>query len=155
MANNETVRFSITMPADLLGELDRYSERRGITSNRSEAVRDIVRSALVHETAKDPSAQVFGTLTMVFDHHANDLRDKLDDIQHAHCDEIVSSIHVHVDAHNCLEVIIMKGKSAIIHSIADALLGTKGVLNGELVVTAVGSHEAEHSHAHTHSHGYE
>lgn len=155
MGNNETARFSITMPADLLDKLDRYSERRGITSNRSEAVRDIVRSALIHETAEDPSAQVFGTLTMVFDHHANDLRDKLDDIQHAHCDEIVSSMHVHVDAHNCLEVIIMKGKSSTVHSIADALLGTKGVLNGELVVTAVGSHEAGHAHAHAHAHHHE
>ena len=152
---SDLVRFSVAMPADLLGELDAYTQRRGTLKNRSEAVRDLVRSALVEETIEDPNATVFGTLTMVFDHHTNDLRDKLDDIQHAHCDEIVSSLHVHADAHNCLEVIVMKGRSCVIHEIADALLGTKGVLNGDLVVTTVGSeheHPHDHHHPHTHTH---
>lgn len=152
---SELLRFSVAMPADLLAELDAYSQRRGTLKNRSEAIRDLVRNALVEETIEEPDAQVFATLTMVFDHHANDLRDKLDDIQHAHCSEIVSSVHVHVDAHNCLEVIIMKGRSSDIRDIADALLGTKGVLNGDLVTTVVGtehSHPHAHHHPHTHTH---
>lgn len=156
--SSELVRFSVTMPPDLLADLDAYAKRRGTLINRSEAVRDIVRNALVKETIEEPDTQVFATLTMVFDHHANDLRDKLDNIQHAHCNEIVSSMHVHVDEHNCLEVIIMKGRSRVIRKIADALLGTKGVLNGDLVTTVVGEehehpHEHHHPHAHTHADG--
>ena len=156
--SSELVRFSVAMPHDLLADLDAYTQRRGTIINRSEAVRDIVRNALVKETIEEPETQVFATLTMVFDHHANDLRDKLDNIQHAHCNEIVSSMHVHVDEHNCLEVIIMKGRSYVIREIADALLGTKGVLNGDLVTTVVGAehehpHEHHHPHAHTHADG--
>ena len=153
--SSELVRFSVAMPSDLLEELDAYTQRRGAAANRSEAVRDLVRSALVADTVEEPDAQVFATLTMVFDHHATDLRDKLDSIQHAHCDQIVSSMHVHVDSSNCLEVIIMRGKSKTVHQIADALLGTKGVLNGDLVTTVVGeehAHSHEHHHPHTHTH---
>ena len=156
---SELTRFSVAMPADLMEELDRYTARRGVAKNRSEAIRDLVRSALVDETVEDPDAQIFGTLTMVFDHHANDLRDKLDSIQHAHCSEVVSSMHVHVDEHNCLEVIIMKGASSVVRGISDALLGTKGVLHGKLVVTAIApeghTHEHEHAHEHTHEHTHE
>lgn len=153
--SSELARFTVAMPADLLAELDEYTQRRGTGANRSEAVRDLVRAALVRETAEEPDAQVFATLTMVFDHHATDLRDKLDSIQHAHVEAIVSSTHVHVDERNCLEVIIMRGPSALVRSIADALLGTKGVLNGDLVVTAVGRehpHPCEHHHPHEHTH---
>ena len=152
---SDLVRFSVAMPADLLADLDAYTQRRGTVTNRSEALRDLVRSALVAETVEEPGARVFATLTMVFDHHASDLRDKLDSIQHAHCDEIVSSMHVHVDESNCLEVIIMRGESSVVHGIADALLGTKGVLNGDLVTTVVGDeheHPHEHHHPHTHTH---
>ena len=149
---SELTRFTVAMPVDLMESLDEYAARRGVAKNRSEAIRDLVRSALVEETVEDPDAKIFGTLTMVFDHHANDLRDKLDSIQHAHCDEIVSSMHVHVDEHNCLEVIIMKGASATVRGIADALLGTKGVLHGKLVVTAVAPREHEHGHSHDHAH---
>ena len=153
--SSELVRFSVTMPSDLLEDLDAYAQRRGTLNNRSEAVRDLVRSALVADTVEEPNALVFATLTMVFDHHASDLRDKLDCIQHAHCEQIVSSTHVHVDSDNCLEVIIMRGKSATVREIADALLGTKGVLNGDLVTTVVGgehAHPCEHHHPHTHTH---
>ena len=156
---SELVRFSVTMPADLMESLDEYTSRRGTSKNRSEAIRDLVRDALIDETIQDPEAQVFATLTMVFDHHANDLRDKLDDIQHAHVTEIVSSVHVHVDAHRCLEVIIMKGENKVVNGIADALLGTKGVLHGKLVVTAVeasdhGAHDHSRGQAHSHPHGH-
>jgi CopG family transcriptional regulator, nickel-responsive regulator len=132
---SELVRFTVAMPEDLMNSLDEYAARRGTGKNRSEVIRDLVRDALVEERVEDPTAEIVGTLTMVFSHHASDLRDKLDDIQHAHCKEIVSSVHVHLDPHNCLEAIIMRGESQVIHSIADALLGTKGVLNGDLVVT--------------------
>lgn len=149
---SELVRFSVAMPEDLMNSFDEYTARRGTAKNRSEAIRDLVRDALVSEEVEDPDAEIVGTLTMVFNHHANDLRDKLDGIQHDHCNEIVSSTHVHLDPHNCLEVTIMRGKSKVIRSIADALLGTKGVMHGQLVVTTVGNPAGEHHHAHDHVH---
>lgn len=108
---SELMRFSVAMPEDLMDELDRYTARRGIAKNRSEAIRDLVRGALIEEEVEDPESSIFGTLTMVFNHHSNDLRDKLDAIQHEHVDEIVSTVHVHLDEENCLEVVLMRGQS--------------------------------------------
>ena len=150
---SELVRFSVAMPEDLMDALDTYTARRGVAHNRSEAIRDLVRNALVEEEVEDPESSIFGTLTMVFNHHSNDLRDKLDNVQHEHVKEIVSTVHVHLDEENCLEVVLMRGKSREIRSIADALLGTKGVMHGKLVVTTAGApHEHSHSHDHTHAH---
>ena len=75
---------------------------------------------------------------MVFDHHANDLAERLDSIQHAHHDKVVSTLHVHLDAHNCLEVLVIRGASGDVREIAEALLGTKGVKHGKLVTTTTG-----------------
>ena len=135
--NDELSRISVTIPGSLLDDLDAYVARRGTTANRSEAVRDLVRDALVRERTDDPEGLVFGIVSMVFDHHVHDLRDKLDDIQHSNTDAVVSSTHVHASEHYCLETIILRGKSKLVRDIADALLGTKGVLNGDLVVTAI------------------
>ena len=134
------VRFGVAMNEELLGKFDELVERRGIATNRSEAVRDLVRDALVDEQWEAPDAEIIGTITMVFDHHANDLSDKLDTLQHANHELIVSSMHVHLDAHNCLEVIVVRGTSAQVRTIADGLLGTKGVKHGKLVSTTTGSH---------------
>ncbi len=154
---SELVRFSVAMPEDLMEALDTYTARRGIAHNRSEAIRDLVRNALVEEEVEDPDSDIFGTLTMVFNHHSNDLRDKLDSVQHEHVHEIVSTVHVHLDEENCLEVVLMRGKSKVIRSIADALLGTKGVMHGKLVVTttsAAHTHDHTHPHGHTHAHAH-
>lgn len=148
---SELVRFSVAMPEDLMEELDRYAARRGNAKNRSEAIRDLVRGALVEEEVEDPDSMIFGTLTMVFNHHSNDLRDKLDAIQHEHVHEIISTVHVHLDEENCLEVVLMRGQSRTIRSIADALLGTKGVLHGKLVVTTTApAHSHDHGEGHHH-----
>lgn len=133
-------RFSVAMDEDLLERFDALVERRGIAANRSEAVRDLVRDALVDAEWESSDETIVGTITMVFDHHASDLSDKLDGLQHAHHDKIVSSMHVHLDAHNCLEVIVVRGTSAQVRAIADALLGTKGVKHGKLVTTTSGRH---------------
>ena len=134
------VRFGVAMDEDLLGKFDELVARRGIAANRSEAVRDLVRDALVDEQWEAPDEEIVGTITMVFDHHANDLAEKLDSLQHAHHDKVVSSMHVHLDAHNCLEVIVVRGESGAIRGIAEALLGTKGVKHGKLVTTTTGRH---------------
>lgn len=134
------VRFGVAMDEDLLGKFDELVARRGTATNRSEAVRDLVRDSLVDEQWEAPDEEIVGTITMVFDHHANDLAEKLDSLQHAHHDKVVSSMHVHLDAHNCLEVIVVRGASGQIRTIAEALLGTKGVKHGKLVTTTTGRH---------------
>ena len=134
------VRFGVAMDEDLLSKFDELVARRGSATNRSEAVRDLVRDALVDEQWEAPDEEIVGTITMVFDHHANDLAEKLDSLQHAHHDKVVSSMHVHLDAHNCLEVIVVRGGSGEIRTIAEALLGTKGVKHGKLVTTTAGRH---------------
>ncbi len=131
-------RFGVAMDEDLLTRFDDLVSRRGTAVNRSEAVRDLVRDALVDAEWEDSAEEIVGTITMVFDHHASDLSDKLDSLQHAHFERIVSSMHVHLDAHNCLEVIVVRGTSAQVRAIADELLGTKGVKHGKLVPTTTG-----------------
>jgi CopG family transcriptional regulator, nickel-responsive regulator len=133
-------RFSVAMDEDLLARFDDLVARRGSGDNRSEAVRDLVRDALVDAEWEDSAGEIVGTVTMVFDHHASDLSDKLDALQHAHHERIVSSMHVHLDAHNCLEVIVVRGTSAQVRAIAEGLLGTKGVKHGKLVSTTTGRH---------------
>lgn len=133
-------RFSVAMDEGLLGLFDELVARRGNAVNRSEAVRDLVRDALVDAEWQDSDEEIIGTITMVFDHHASDLSEKLDSLQHAHHRQIISSMHVHLDAHNCLEVIVVRGASAEVRAIADGLLGTKGVKHGKLVPTTTGRH---------------
>lgn len=133
-------RFSVAMDEDLLAAFDALVERRGDCRNRSEAVRDLVRDALVETEWQGSTDEIVGTITMVFDHHASDLSEKLDAVQHAHHDNIVSAMHVHLDAHNCLEVIVVRGDADGVKAISDTLLGTKGVKHGKLVMTTSGRH---------------
>ena len=135
---NDLMRFSVAMPEELLVRFDQLVARRGLAKNRSEVVRDLVRDALIEDECALPGVEVMGTLTIVFDHHASDLQEKLHLIQHDYVDNIVSSMHVHVDAHQCLEVIVLRGEAALVHDIANLILGTKGVQNGRLVVTTAG-----------------
>ena len=137
--SNDLMRFSVAMPEDLLIQFDGLVARRGLAKNRSEVIRDLVRDALITDACGIPGNEVMGTLTIMFDHHASDLQEKLHQIQHDYCDFIVSSMHVHIDAHACLEVIVLRGESTLIQRIANYILGTKGVKNGKLVLTAVTS----------------
>lgn len=136
----ELARFSVAMPTDLLKRFDKLVKRRGVAKNRSEAVRDLVRDALIEQECASEESFVFGSLTIAYDHHANDLQEKLHNIQHHHCDAVVSTMHVHLDAHFCLEVIVLKGTMALVQEIADMILGCKGVKNGRLVVTKIDEH---------------
>ena len=105
-------------------------------ANRSEALRDLIRDSLLKHSVEEGSGDVVGTLTMVYDHHAGDVTDKLLNLQHDSHGTIVSQLHVHLDHHNCLEVLILKGKGKIIRKLADRIRAVKGVKHGELVVTA-------------------
>ena len=135
---NDLMRFSVAMPEDLLIRFDALVARRGLAKNRSEVVRDLVRDALVEEDAAIPGTEVAGSLTITYDHHAGDVQETLNSIQHDYCENVVTSVHVHLDQHHCLEVIILRGETGLIQDIADLILGTKGVLNGGLTITTVG-----------------
>lgn len=130
-------RFGIAIDEELLARFDELVARRG-AANRSEAIRDLIRDALVESEWEDSGQETIGTITMVFNHGTRDLSEKLDALQHAHHDRIVSAMHIHLDAHNCLEVLVVKGASGEVAAIADTLLGTKGVKHGKLVMTTTG-----------------
>lgn len=133
------MRFSVAMPENLLMRFDALVAKRGLAKNRSEVVRDLVREALAEEDCTLPGEEVMGTLTIVFDHHSGDVRDKLDTIQHEYYEQIVTCLHVHLDAHTCMEVIILRGESALVQSISNIILGTKGVTHGHLTMTTTGN----------------
>ena len=135
----ELVRFSVAVPEEMLAGFDALIARRGDARNRSEAIRDLMRAALVRENLRTPDEQVIGSLTMIYDHHTGDLTRRLDEVQHDYTDEIVSTMHVHLDHHNCLEILALRGKGARVYEIADKLLGLRGVHHGELTFAATGA----------------
>ena len=136
---SDLIRFTVAVPEGLLQQFDEYTACRGTHSNRSEAVRDLMREQMAEQDTGDPDTDVVGSITMVYDHHTVGLSGSLDQIQHDHMDEIVSTMHVHLDHHSCLEVLAVRGKSASIRQLSDLLLGTKGVRYGRLACVATAS----------------
>ncbi len=133
----DLARFGISIDARLLKAFDDLIARKGY-GNRSEAIRDLIRGALVEEQWANEDTQTVGTVTLVYDHHTRDLSDKLTEHQHSHHDAIVSALHVHLDAHHCLEVVVVKGRAREVRRLADELIGTKGVKHGKLVTSTTG-----------------
>jgi CopG family nickel-responsive transcriptional regulator len=146
-------RIGIALDSELLKRFDRLIGRQGYT-NRSEAFRDLIRDRLVSEQTATPEAVVVGTITLIFEHHAYGITEKLTELQHAHHELVVSTSHAHLDHDSCLEVLIVHGKSAQVAQFADQLIGLKGVQHGRLVMT-VPAHATEHTHNGEHSHGSE
>jgi CopG family nickel-responsive transcriptional regulator len=130
-------RFGVSLEERLLAKFDRLNGRKGY-ANRSEAIRDLIRDSLVREQWELGDADAVGTLTLVYDHETRELEERLTELQHAHYRAIVSTLHVHLDAHHCLEVLILRGKAALLKSIADRLIGTRGVKHGTFSATAEG-----------------
>lgn len=130
-------RFGVSLDENLLAQFDRLIARKGYT-NRSEAIRDLIRESLVREQWDLGTNQAVGTLTLVYNHDVHDLSDKLTNLQHAHYRAIVSALHVHLDPHHCLEVLVLRGKAKDLKGIADRLIGTRGVKHGTFSATAEG-----------------
>ncbi len=130
-------RFGVSLDEELLKQFDRVIARKGYT-NRSEAIRDLIRENLVREQWELGTDQAVGTITLVYDHEVPDLSDRLTDLQHAHYRAIVSAMHVHLDPHHCLEVLVLRGKARVLKAIADRLIGTRGVKHGTFSATAEG-----------------
>ena len=129
-------RFGVSMPHELLKSFDKAIEEAGYP-NRSEAVRDIVRDYLTAKLWQVPDGEVLGTVTLVYDHHTRDLERGLTDVQHDHTDSVICTTHVHLDHHNCIEVIVLKGHAEEVRHLADELISTRGVKHGQLACTAV------------------
>lgn len=130
-------RFGVSIDSQLGKKFDALIERKGY-STRSEAIRDMIRDSLVEEQWESGKQETVGTITIVYNHHTRELDHALTDMQHQSFHQIVSALHVHLDAHNCLEVLVVKGKSQDIKKIADRLIGTKGVKHGKLTMTTTG-----------------
>jgi CopG family transcriptional regulator, nickel-responsive regulator len=133
----EICRFGVSIDEKLLDNFDKLIEEKGYV-NRSEAIRDLIRASLVELKWEGEEEETVGTVTLVYNHHVRDLSDKLTEHQHAHHDNIVSTLHVHLDAHNCLEVLVVRGAAKVVKKIADELIGVKGVKHGKLVMTTTG-----------------
>ena len=131
----ELTRFGISIDRQLLELFDQLIAAKGY-GNRSESIRDLIRNALVDDqVTRDDHRETVGTVTLVYTHHTRDLSEKLTEHQHSHHDAIVSALHVHLDAHHCLEVIVVRGTAAQVSRLADELIGTRGVKHGKLVLT--------------------
>jgi len=130
-------RFGVSIEEELLTWFDAMVETRGYSS-RSEAIRDLIRHEMVKKEWDDPNAEVIGTVTIVYEHHAHELANMMAEVQHQYHDCIICSTHIHLDAHNCLEVVIVRGQSNRVKMIANTLISTRGVKHGELVSTTTG-----------------
>ena len=131
------VRFSISLPASLAKQLDRMATQKGY-DNRSLAVADMIRAHLVEHQQQFGDKEIAGTITLLYDHHKQHVQAALTDIQHDHHEVILAVLHVHLDHHNCMEVLAVRGKAAIVKRIADELIAAKGVKHGKLTVTSTG-----------------
>lgn len=133
----KTIRFGVSLDLDLLTKFDDLCEEKSYQT-RSEAIRDLIRGALVQREWEDDDLETMGVLSLVYDHHHSDLSQKLTEIQHQALDAVVTSLHIHLDHHNCLEVLILKGTGRNIKDTAQKLISTKGVKHGKLNLTTTG-----------------
>jgi CopG family nickel-responsive transcriptional regulator len=134
---SKLVRFGISLDSQLLKEFDTLIKEKEYV-NRSEAIRDLIRDLLIHKEWQDEEREIIGTITLIYDHHIRDLSAKLTNDQHQHHHQIISTMHVHLDHDNCLEVLAVRGKANEVRKIADHLIGMKGVKHGKLVTTSTG-----------------
>jgi len=132
------IRFGVSIEEKLLKKFDSVIAGKGYV-NRSEAVRDLIRDLLETDDLADAEAEVIGTLTFIYSHDVREISDKLNDIQHHHYTAIISSTHIHMDEHNCMEVLILRGKACEIQTISDNLLSLKNIRHGKLTTTAASS----------------
>ncbi|EKD51415.1 MAG: hypothetical protein ACD_62C00259G0002 [uncultured bacterium] len=137
MSKDPLSRFSLSMPQSLVHQLDRLMAEKGC-QNRSLAIADMVRQQLVAHQAKEGNQDIAGTITLVYDHHKRNIQTDLTDIQHDWGTLIIATVHVHLDHHNCMEVLSVRGKSKQIQALANRLIATKGIKHGQLTVTTTG-----------------
>ena len=129
-------RASISLPKHLLEKFDRLIVKKGY-ANRSEALRDLIRNLLIEEEWNE-NAEIVATVTLIYNHHTSDLLDKLTDVEHENIGNIISTMHIHIDTDNCLEVLCLKGNYSVVKGIGDKLISQKGVKYGKIVMATTG-----------------
>lgn len=158
-AMSNILRFGVSIEDDLLESFDKLISDRGYSA-RSEAIRDLIRDALVQsrlEAQPTKSKEVLGSLTLVYDHHAHDLTQQMTQLQHNYDGLVVSVLHVHINHHDCMELIALRGNADHVRSLADSLLSLKGVKHGKLFITLPSGAITDRSaatHSHDHKHGH-
>ncbi|UMZ75126.1 nickel-responsive transcriptional regulator NikR [Natranaerofaba carboxydovora] len=130
-------RFGISIPETLLVEFDKVINRKGYP-NRSEAIRDLIREHLIEKEWTDDREEVAGTVTLVYDHHVKGLTNHLVALQHDYHDMILSTMHIHLDHDNCLEVLVVKGKAKRAQEMVEQMTTVKGVKHGKFTMTSTG-----------------
>jgi CopG family transcriptional regulator, nickel-responsive regulator len=133
---SDIVRFGISLENELLDSFDNLIKRRKY-SNRSEAIRDLIRGELLKRDLEE-DREVAGAITFIYDHHQRDLLNKIIDVQHDYQNIIQSSQHIHLDHHNCLEIVAVKGNSKNVNKLSDTLRALKGVMHGSLSMSRTG-----------------
>jgi len=128
------IRFGVSLDDNLLRSFDESIAKAGY-ANRSEAIRDLIRDHLIQKRIGKGDGEIIGVVTLVYDHRTHRLGDLLADMQHKARVTISASLHIHLDEHNCLEVIVVRGETEKVHEVAGKLIATKGVQNGKLVTT--------------------
>lgn len=160
---SDITRFGVSIESSLVEAFDALSKKKGF-ANRSDALRQCMRNALQEEANADPNTNVSGVLTIIYDHHNSDLSKKLTSMQHAVHDVVMSNLHVHLDLHHCLEVMILKGKNHVVQELADKLASTKGILKSNLAIASIDTlahtchthsdnNHSHDNHEHCHEHG--
>jgi len=134
---SKVTRFGVSLESQLLNQFDVLLKKTGYR-NRSEAIRDLIRDRLVKQQWEKEDKEIIGILSLVYNHEKREVTEILNQIQHQHIGAIVSSTHIHLDSHNCLEVVILRGKGQIIERISNQLKSTRNVKHGELIKTTVG-----------------
>jgi CopG family transcriptional regulator, nickel-responsive regulator len=143
------VRFGISMPQSLIEQYDRLIALQGY-DNRSEAIRDLARKALLASSSMEPDETVAGTIVMVYDHHVSDLPITLMELQHDYHHEIISTMHIHLNHQQCLEILVVRGKVHQLRELQQRIQVLKGVGYAELSVTHVDEHQDKDNHEHPH-----
>ena len=134
---SDTVRFGVSLSLELLDQFDRLIKKLGY-ENRSEAVRDLIRRKLVEEEWEAPEQQTFATTFLVYDHRKMSLSARLTDLQHESLAQVIGALHVHIDKHTCLEMVVMKGKGKDLRALGEKMISLKGVKYGTLNMGTTG-----------------
>ncbi len=130
-------RFSISLEKNLLEKFDKFIQKRKYT-NRSEAIRDLIREVFVKE-AWETDKEVFGVISFIYDHHQPNIQEKITEIQHDFYKNVVSATHIHIDHHNCLEVVIVSGRAKSVRELYEMIKAIRGVKNADLIMSSTGS----------------
>ena len=137
MGKEPVARFGVSLNRSLLRELDRLVRKKG-HKNRSLAISEMIRDQLVEQYQDLGDSEVVGTINLVYDHHRPAIQKTLTELQHKHLHAIISTLHVHLDHDNCLEVLIVRGKASTLKSVSERLIGAKGIKHGRLTLTTTG-----------------